>query len=102
MDEEESVRKPRRMQNGETHDGNNPIRDPLLNDCESKVNSVLSFDEKPEGMDRGRQLSLSVKRDDSKSLSVFITYWSPPGPWWPSGKVSTLGPEGRRFETRFH
>ncbi|GBL95307.1 hypothetical protein AVEN_166478-1, partial [Araneus ventricosus] len=24
------------------------------------------------------------------------------GPGWPSGKVSTSGPEGRRFETRFH
>ncbi|GBL83714.1 hypothetical protein AVEN_132629-1 [Araneus ventricosus] len=23
-------------------------------------------------------------------------------PRWPSGKVSTSGPEGRRFETRFH
>ncbi|XP_055953665.1 S-adenosylhomocysteine hydrolase-like protein 1 isoform X2 [Argiope bruennichi] len=57
MDEEESVRKPRKMQNGETHSGNNYICDPMVNDCESKVNSVLSFDEKPEGMDRGRQLS---------------------------------------------
>ncbi|GBN81629.1 hypothetical protein AVEN_161517-1 [Araneus ventricosus] len=25
-----------------------------------------------------------------------------PRPRWPSGKVSTSGPEGRRFETRFH
>ncbi|GBN10312.1 hypothetical protein AVEN_191447-1 [Araneus ventricosus] len=24
------------------------------------------------------------------------------GPRWPSGKVSALGPEGSRFETRFH
>ncbi|GBM67812.1 hypothetical protein AVEN_88503-1 [Araneus ventricosus] len=24
------------------------------------------------------------------------------GPRWTSGKVSTSGPEGRRFETRFH
>ncbi|GBL73004.1 hypothetical protein AVEN_128173-1 [Araneus ventricosus] len=24
------------------------------------------------------------------------------GPRWPSGKVSTSGPEGRRLETRFH
>ncbi|GFT31866.1 hypothetical protein NPIL_384071 [Nephila pilipes] len=57
MADEESVRKVRRLENGEANGGNNTIRDPMDNDCESKFNSTLSFDAKPEGMDRGRQLS---------------------------------------------
>ncbi|GFS42733.1 hypothetical protein TNIN_304371 [Trichonephila inaurata madagascariensis] len=58
MADEESVRKVRGMENGEANGGNNTVRDPMDNNCESKFNNTRSFDAKPEGMmDRGRQLS---------------------------------------------
>ncbi|GFT42330.1 hypothetical protein TNCV_1786311 [Trichonephila clavipes] len=62
MADEESVRKVRGMENGEANGGNNTVRDPMDNNCESKFNNTRSFDAKPEGMlDRGRQLSYSVE-----------------------------------------
>ncbi|GIY59123.1 hypothetical protein CEXT_239581 [Caerostris extrusa] len=74
MDNDDSVSKIRKMENGESsvNNGELPrngesdcenitVRDPRNDTCESKVvGAQKSFDVKPEGIDRGRQLSQNV------------------------------------------
>ncbi|GBM09585.1 hypothetical protein AVEN_29436-1 [Araneus ventricosus] len=51
------------------------------------------------------RLPLTTLRFREKSQKHYYTLQfsvGETGRRWPSGKVSTSGPEGRRFETRFH
>ncbi|GBN63188.1 hypothetical protein AVEN_12976-1 [Araneus ventricosus] len=42
----------------------------------------------------------SIDKNDTRArISPFLDFYTIPRPQWPSDKVSTSGPEGRRFET---